>query len=304
MSDRKRSDAASDGGREQQPVGAVTADGEIVASGSGGDSRESLGWRVLSKAWAVGVGTGLGFGATVLSAIVGFVLLLTLNAFSIPQPSSPLVRVGIQFFFGQLLVMGGLAAGYLWATGKTISYLNIRRPTLGEGVLILLAPFAVIMVNIGVGIVGMALGIESSPHALAELENISASFYLYLIPFMLLIVGPFEELLYRGVIQTRLRQSFGPVGAIGFASVIFTLIHLPAYGLGSAAPASIAISLTALFGGSVIFGSLYEWTGNLTVVALVHGVYNSILLTLLYIVTRYEDELMELSEQAVVLIGF
>ena len=100
------------------------------------------------------------------------------------------------------------------------------------------------------------------------------------------------------------RAAYRMVGAIGLASVIFMLIHLPAYGLGDTALASIALSLTALFVGSMIFGSIYEWTGNLTVVALVHGVYNSILLVLLYFVSRYEEEIQELSQQGVVLVGF
>jgi len=292
----------SDGGL---PVGAVTSDGEIVTSDSGDDSgRSTLLWAILGKAWALIVGSSLGFGATLLSTAVVVALLLTLSLFSIPRPSSPLVLISIQFLFGQLLVMGGLTAAYLWATGRGLSYLNIRRPTLGHAIVIVLAPFALIFVNLVVGIAGMAVGVESAPHALAELENIGPSFYLLLIPFMLLIVGPFEELLYRGVIQTRLRQSFGPVGAIGLASVIFMLIHLPAYGLGDTALASIALSLTALFVGSMIFGSIYEWTGNLTVVALVHGVYNSILLVLLYFVSRYEEEIQELSQQGVVLVGF
>jgi len=112
--------------------------------------------------------------------------------------------------------------------------------------------------------------------------------------------------LYRGVVQRRLRESFGPMAAIVLASLIFAAIHIPAHGFGNAGLASTAASLTALFGGSLVFGGIYEWTENLTVVALIHGFYNGILLTLLYIVTVYGPEMEELAaeaETAVVLIG-
>jgi len=290
---------------DSQPVGSVTDDGRVVTTQSNGGAAGGTltPSAIRNKLWALGVGVGLGFGSTVVSLILVVGLIVTLGVFAVPLPDSPLVLLSIEFILGQLIVMGGISVAYLWATGRQLSYVNIRWPSLGELLVVLAAPFAVIAVSIAVSAIGLALNIESSPHALAEIDNIDATFYLYLIPFMLLIVGPFEELLYRGVIQTRLRESFGPASAIALASLIFVLIHLPAYGLGQEALPAIAISLTALFGGSLIFGAIYEWTGNLTVVALIHGLYNSILLALLYVVTVYEDELMELSEQATVLLG-
>ena len=127
-----------------------------------------------------------------------------------------------------------------------------------------------------------------------------------MIPLVIFIVGPFEELLYRGVVQGRLRESFGPPAAILLASLIFALIHLPAHGFGAAGLAPTAASMAALVGGSIVFGGLYEWTGNLTVVALVHGLYNSILLALLYVVTVYGPEMEELArgtEPALAVVG-
>ena len=283
------------------PVGAVTEDGDIVTSGA--DSGQPAMSARLRKLWAVLVSAGLGGGAALISAILVISIVVLLQVAESQLLESTLFLVSLEFITGQLLLMGGISVLYLWATGKGLSYVSIRRPTLIESVVILIIPFVVIVATMIVNLIGMAIGIEGSAHALAELEDIDPRFYLYLIPFMLLIVGPFEELLYRGVIQTRLREEFGVVSAITIASLIFVLIHLPAYGLGQAGVAAIALSLTALFVGSIIFGAVYEWTGNLTVVAVIHGLYNSILLGVLYLVTIYEDELMELSEAATVVGG-
>lgn len=301
---REHADLGDDtAGSSPPPVGSVTAAGDVVTTRSRGRSDDGLGSRPRDKLLALVVAVGLGFGASLLSAILIFGLVRTLGVLSIPLPRSPLALVSIEFLVGQLLVMGGLSAAYLWATGRSISFLRIRVPSLLQVLVILVGPIAVFVVTVGVNILGFTLGVESSSHALTEVETLDPSFYLALVPFMLLIVGPFEELLYRGVIQSRLRESFGPISAITAASVVFALIHVPAYGLGGAGTLSVALSVMVIFAGSLVFGGLYEWTGNLTVVALVHGLYNSIQLVLLYLVTIYEDELMELAEPAAVLLG-
>lgn len=302
MTDQEQSQPAGSPTADTAPVGTVTADGEVVTSQSDGDDNgRLLSWTLLSKVWAVIVAAGLGFGATVLSTLLVLGLFVALGSLSIPRPSSPLVRFGIQFFFGQLVVMGGLSAVYLWATGNTIDYLNIHRPTLTQLAVIVVGPFAVYTINIVVNVAGISAGLRPAPNVLAQIVSNDPSLVIPLIPAMLLIVGPFEELLYRGVIQTRLRQSFTPVVAIIITSVIFALIHIPALGGRTTAIPSILLTLAALFGGSLVFGGIYEWTANLTVVALIHGLYNSMLLGLLYIATRYADEIRELAEQATAL---
>jgi membrane protease YdiL (CAAX protease family) len=290
------------GASDTKPVGDVSANGRIVTAES--DDGELRFRDVLNKLWAVVLALGLGWGATGLSYVAASVLIAVLMLTGIPVMDSTPWRLGVSFFTNQIAVMGGLAALYVWVTGEGIAFLNIRRPTLLEGIVAVIAPAAVFVVaNIGViGIVGSVIGVEAASHALVGLSDAAPTFYLSLIPVMILIVGPFEELLYRGIIQTRLRRSFGPTVAIGLTSVIFASIHLPAYGFGETQPlSSIALTLTALFVGSMSFGLIYEYTENLSVVALVHGFYNSLLLGLLYIATRYADEIRNLGEQATVL---
>ena len=249
------------------------------------------------KFTTVGVAMGLGFGAIVLTFAVLFPVIFITGRLGIQLPGSPFALTVAELFVGQLLIMGGISVCYLLYTGRGLGYVGIRRPSLVESLIVIAAPFGVIFVTAIVTQVSLALGVEPSQHAIGGLGDVDPRFYLYLVPFMFLIVGPFEELLYRGVVQNRLRESFGPVGAILLASLVFASIHIPAHGFGNAGTASTAASITALFGGSLVFGGIYEWTRNLTVVALVHGLYNSILLTLLYVVTVYGPEIQELAAE-------
>ncbi len=302
MADPEQTRPGPDTGGERLPERAIASVEEtITGQFDGGDERGSRVLRLLGKVWAVIVAAGLGFGATLLSTALVLGLLFSFEIFSIPRPSSPLFRLGVQFLFGQLLVMGGLSAAYLWATGNSIEYLDIHRPSLLQGAVVLVGPFVVFAINIAINLAGFAAGIEPAPNVLAEMVSGDPSLVLPLIPAMILIVGPFEELLYRGVIQTRLTRSFTAPVAILAASGIFAVIHIPAvWGQTTTVP-SILLSLVGLFGGAIAFGAIYEWTENLTVVALVHGLYNSMLLVLLYVRARYLDDLRRLAETTIVL---
>ena len=286
---------------DQQPVGSVTTDGHIVTSDVGGNSGGSR-WRLLGKLWAIVLAAGLGFGAILLPAVLVLPLLAATLVFPIEQPLSPLAELAINFVFGQILAMGGIAAAYLWATGKELSFVRIRKPTLGQVLVIAVAPF-VVLFSIGiVNLISFSLGVQAASHSLLNFEGIEPTFYLVLIPFMIFIVGPFEELLYRGIIQTRLTHSFSRPTAIVLASFIFVPIHLTAYSAGGASLVQVLAAFAALFAGSVIYGALYEWTENLTVVALAHGLTNSVQLLVIYVITT-SDELAELANQATVLLG-
>ena len=256
---------------------------------------------------SVGIVTGLGFGSFVIPTVVVLLPVLVIGLqFDLSIPESPLFLLSSNFLLFQGLGMGGISALYLWKTGRGTEYIDIRRPTLLESAVVIVAPFVIIVLSVIVSQLSLTLGVEPSDHAIGGLGEIDPTLFLYLIPFMLLVVGPFEELLYRGVIQGRLRESFGPLAAILLASLVFALVHVPAYGLGGSGISSLAAALSALFVGSLVFGGIYEWTENLTVVALVHGLYNSILLALLYVATVYGPELEEFAEQAeqaVVVVG-
>ena len=100
--------------------------------------------------------------------------------------------------------------------------------------------------------------------------------------YFLLVVGPIEEFLFRGVVQGRLRQSFGPAAAIALASVGFALVHVPNFWLAGSDLLSlgVAVVLTGMVVGAAILGVVYERTANLTVVVVIHGLLNATLFAL------------------------
>ncbi|MFW6072375.1 MAG: CPBP family intramembrane glutamic endopeptidase [Thermoplasmatota archaeon] len=89
------------------------------------------------------------------------------------------------------------------------------------------------------------------------------------------LVAPSEELLFRGAVQGRLRENFGPYASILTASLLFGSLHLLNF-TGSILPTLMSAFIIVIIGG--ILGWLYEKTENLAVPILVHAMYNFILL--------------------------
>ena len=87
--------------------------------------------------------------------------------------------------------------------------------------------------------------------------------------FLAFVVGPTEELLFRGLIQTGLRESLGRWGIVigAFLFGFFHLINLATQPLGATA----LQVLTAIVIG-LVFGALYDRTRNLVGASLAHSV--------------------------------
>jgi len=99
------------------------------------------------KLRTTGVAVGLGFGATVVSLAILLPLLLVGRWLGVPIPDAPFALISLELFIGQVVGMGGLSALYLWYTGRGIEYVPIRRPTLIETAIIIVAPFGIIFVT-------------------------------------------------------------------------------------------------------------------------------------------------------------
>ncbi|MFA9516627.1 lysostaphin resistance A-like protein [Halopenitus sp. H-Gu1] len=93
---------------------------------------------------------------------------------------------------------------------------------------------------------------------------------------LLVLVGPAEELIFRGVIQRGLRDTLGGWPSILIAGFVFGFGHID---LAATTPGDI-LWLVALSGLGVILGWVYERTDNLVVPALAHGGFNSLTTTL------------------------
>ena len=99
----------------------------------------------------------------------------------------------------------------------------------------------------------------------ALIPDLSLASLLSLAVVMIFFVGLIEELIFRGLLQTRLVTFLGPVAGILAASLLFGLMHA-GYG-------SLIEIFYATFVG-VFIGQLYYRTGNLTLMVLIHGFMN------------------------------
>ena len=88
---------------------------------------------------------------------------------------------------------------------------------------------------------------------------------LQLTIIMIFIVGLIEELIFRGVIQTRLEEFLGPAGGVLLASLLFGVMH-SSYGT------FYEIVYTFLAGG--ILGYFFYRTKSLPLVVMIHGFIN------------------------------
>lgn len=178
---------------------------------------------------------------------------------------------------------------FLWYTGRGFGYVKVRSPTKEDTFLIILLPFLQIVISLLVAIIGIALGTESAGHS-----AVSSDMHVYVaiagIVTSVLIVGPAEELLYRGVIQEYLKEAFGNfpekygVGvSIGVTSFLFAIIHLPAYGGFSQGIIPVLLSMITIFALSTVLGLMYEYTDNLIVPALGHGLYNALVFSAVFL---------------------
>ncbi|WP_372911450.1 lysostaphin resistance A-like protein [Salinigranum sp.] len=186
----------------------------------------------------------------------------------------------------QGVAFGGVALGYLRYRGLSTDYLGVRVPSLPEVGAVVVGYVTAIGVAITGAIVVTATGVQAGSNQAAELGAENPEVLLLLIPASILIIGPGEELLFRGVVQNRLRETFDVVPGIVIASAIFAAIHFVALSGGAGAR---LVSIVVLFFPSLVFGAVYEYSKNLVVPALVHGIYNATLFTLLYVAIQFAD---------------
>jgi hypothetical protein len=197
---------------------------------------------------------------------------------------TPLGFVVASLVLLQGVAFGGVALGYLRYRGLPTSYLGVRVPSIQEVGAVVVAYVVAIGVAISGAILVSVSGVQAGSNQAAELGAENPEVLLLLIPASFLIIGPGEELLFRGVVQNRLRETFSPVPGIAIASAIFAAIHFVALSGGTGAR---LVSIVILFFPSLVFGAVYEYTDNLVVPALVHGAYNATLFTLLYVAIRF-----------------
>jgi len=223
--------------------------------------------RALVSAGGVGLAGFVG-GVALFSLSVG--LLDGLVSLSAGTPERASVTLVAQYT-GTLAV----AVVYLQETGWSMSRLRLSRPTVRDVVLVVVGVVALFAVLTATTTVLEQLGEPVTEHSIVGLAEDNPAMLLPLIPLSVLVTGPVEELLYRGVVHTRLVEAFTTGATVLIAAVVFMIVHLPAYYLGPGG-GSVVSSLAVVFVLGALLGALYEYSGNLLVPALAHGVYNAV----------------------------
>jgi membrane protease YdiL (CAAX protease family) len=194
--------------------------------------------------------------------------------------------LGVESFALTFLVGGGLATLWLGLVGLAFLrfrpvkvYYGLRWPTLRDAGWIVGGVVLSVIVAVLVEIVVIPFG-NGGATTISAAASVSNPVLVYSIFIVgnLLIIAPIEEFLYRGVIQGRLRESFGAVAAIAITSIGFALGHIPSYWFGGSELVSVSVggALLGIAAGGFVLGAIYERTDSLLIVSLIHGLLNSI----------------------------
>lgn len=241
-----------------------------------------------SRARAVLVAAGLAILGIVLGSIASIPVALAYSSLT----NTPVTDIGGVALLGISLVsLQGIAFplvawGYVRRRDAGWSFVPASLPSLGAVKYIVggyLAAFGALLV---ISVLLTLISVEPAQNSAGTtaLENPGIIPYLAVLQFVL--VGPGEELLFRGVIQGSLREHFGAWPAILLASLTFAPIHIFAL---SGGPTAVATTIGILFLPSIVFGYLYEKTGNIVVPAFTHGLYNATLFGITYLGTQFEQ---------------
>ena len=175
------------------------------------------------------------------------------------------------------------AFGYLRLRGLSFSFVEARLPSLRD-VLWIVSGYVVVFVLV-ITLLVIVVNLDAPTASRTDQDTLeNAGTVIWLIPLSLLVIGPGEELLFRGVIQSRLRESFGPVGGVVLASATFAPAHLLAL---TGSLQALAITIAVLFVPALVFGATYALTDNLVVPSVIHGAYNATIFGIVYIGLRY-----------------
>lgn len=215
---------------------------------------------------AVAVAVGL----TIAALLASFLAALAVIVASIPLGYGPIDPPVVPLLIASQL--GFFLTGYLYVRRYGLR-IPFTLPSQGDVRYIIGGTVAALTFAIIAGI-GLEAGgfIPDSPIEGLIIDEPTLAIWLAVLSIF--VIAPIEEYLFRGVIQGRLRRSFGAPGAILIASLLFSSLHFANFG-GSLA---VVLAWTLLIAGiGVILGFLYERTETLIVPIAVHAIYNAVL---------------------------
>jgi membrane protease YdiL (CAAX protease family) len=275
------SDEEGDRGDEWgDPAGVRDDDPDGVATPAGGKPPRD------GPFWAVGAVVGLTIAAFLVGGAVTILFVLGVSVTGVEL--GLLVSLVLSLVLLQYVGFGSVSLGYLyWREIDLRDYVGIEVPSLRQLGITVGGWLVALILIFAASIVVTILGLEPAQNQTTQQASQDPVLFLYLVPLMFLIVGPMEELLFRGIVQGRLREALSPVPAIFLTAAIFAPVHVIALTGGLT---NRLTTIAILFVPSLVFGTQYEYTDNLAVNALTHAIYNSTLLLLGYLGSTVDEE--------------
>lgn len=225
--------------------------------------------RQLSKPQYLGRSLGL-----VLLAFLGMLLGSIISVF-LPFQTEYL-SLASRIIISQGIGLFGVSIAYVQYTNKSFNFFQFEFEPLRDIGLIAGLAIGLVGISMVVSIIATTLEIETAKNSVTPLlQSSMANVYVFII-LSILIVGPLEELFFRGTVQRYLRDGFSSKYAVIITALLFAGMHVTSM-FGNVGIMGYGMYLVMLFAGGAILGYSYEYTDNLFVPMAGHGFYNAIL---------------------------
>lgn len=233
-------------------------------------SVESLSTRKIIREFLAGAGIAvLGFLVGVIGVFLmaGGMYLYGVNIFE-----NVIALFAAEIIGLQVIGFGGVALAYLWYTKESL--IQIEIPSLRHIAWIVIGLVSLFVALIFVSAVELVIGVDAAEHGIQQTATGNPEILLLFIPITLFIIGPAEELLFRGIIQRRLVDRLSLGYGILFASIIFAVAHAGALIASSTSGFVFMMGVYVVLGA--ILGITYEITKNIVVPIVIHGIFNAL----------------------------
>lgn len=224
-----------------------------------------------SRVQSVSTAIGLTYGSYIAGALVILVVATIVRLFGVELSLHPALRIFLNTVFLQGVTFGGIALVYLKLRDLKFEFIPIRIPAKRDIAVTAGGIIALLGLLFAASSVITALGLSSAQNQIVEVGRANPSVFLLLIPLQFLLVGPGEELLFRGLVQGTLRETFHPARAVILASALFASVHL-----FSLTGDGKLVYIGTAFVLALVLGAAYEYTDNLIVPAFMHATYNAV----------------------------
>jgi membrane protease YdiL (CAAX protease family) len=222
----------------------------------------------------VALAAGVILGSLIVAAIL---LGLGIDSLNLQEMSFPLAFISLPITEGIILTITLLFAKY---KGASLRDLGLKKPRLK---IMVLVSFAAVLLLLLAGSIGAVEETVLGPEP--DAQNLTYAVLprnglqlIALLAISIALVGPAEELAFRGFVQRGFENSYGKMGGLLSASILFGLLH----GLNSFY-SILPVTVVSLFLG-------YVWQktdGNTVATAWLHGLYDAIAIAMSYFLFAY-----------------